>query len=537
MTDFVGWPAEFADRYRAAGYWLGQPLGDLISDRGEDIAVVDGSRRWTYRELDERADRMAAGYLALGIAAGDRVVVQLPNIAEFLEVVFGLFRIGALPVFALPSHRFAEIGHFCRFTGAVAYVIADQHHGFDYRTLAAQVRASAPALRHVLVAGDPGEFTALRDVPADPVPLTPPAGSDVAFLQLSGGSTGVPKLIPRTHDDYHYSVRASAEICGLDRDTRYLVTLPAAHNFTLSSPGILGTLYAGGRVVFAPAPSPDVVFPIIARERVTITAVVPPLALIWLAAAPAQREELASLRVLQVGGAKLAEQVARRIEPALGCAVQQVFGMAEGLVNYTRSDDPDEIVAGTQGRPISPDDEIRVVDEAGNAVPPGAVGELLTRGPYTIRGYYRAEEHNAVAFTEDGFYRTGDLVSVLPSGHLVVCGRVKELINRGGEKVAAEEVENHLLAHAHVHDAVIVGVPDAFLGERTCAVVIARGEPPAGAELREFLRARGLADYKLPDRVEFVAAFPETAVGKTSRRDLRGAVLHTLLCPINSREE
>ena len=518
MTDFVGWPDEFARRYRAAGYWRGEPLGDLIANRGDAIAVVDGARRWTYRELDERANRMAAGFLALGIERGDRVVVQLPNTAEFLEVVFGLFRIGALPVFALPSHRFAEVGHFCRFTDAVGYVIADQHAGFDYRALAAQVQATAPALRHVLVAGEPGAYTALRDVPADPVPLPPVAASEVAFLQLSGGSTGVPKLIPRTHDDYYYSVRASAEICGLDQDTRYLVALPAAHNFTMSSPGILGTLHAGGTVVFSPAPSPDVAFPIIAREAVTITALVPPLALIWLAAAENRRADLVSLRVLQVGGAKLAEEVARRVRPTLGCAVQQVFGMAEGLVNYTRFDDPDDLVVGTQGRPISPDDEIRVVD-----------GELHTRGPYTIRGYYRAGEHNKVAFTEDGFYRTGDLVDVLPSGHLVVRGRVKEVINRGGEKVAAEEVENHLLAHPGVHDAVIVPVPDRFLGERTCAVVIARGEPPAGTELRDFLRERGLADYKLPDRVEFVAGFPETAVGKTSRRELRTAVVETLL--------
>lgn len=516
MTDFVPWPPEFAERYRAAGYWRGQPLGDLIADRGDAIAVVDGDRRWTYRELDERANRMAAGFLKLGIARGDRVVVQLPNIAEFLEVVFALFRIGALPVFALPSHRFAEVGHFCRFTDAVGYVIADQHAGFDYRTLAARIVETAPALRHVLVVGEPGEFADLRDVPTDPAPLEPVIASGVAFLQLSGGSTGVPKLIPRTHDDYYYSVRASAEICGLDEDTRYLVTLPAAHNFTMSSPGILGTLHAGGRVVFAAAPSPDVAFPLIAREGVTITAVVPPLALIWLAAA-GRRAELASLRVLQVGGAKLADEVARRIRPTLGCAVQQVFGMAEGLVNYTRFDDPEDIAAGTQGRPISDDDEIRIVD-----------GELFTRGPYTIRGYYRADDHNKIAFTQDGFYRTGDLVDVLPSGHLVVRGRVKELINRGGEKVAAEEVENHLLAHPNVHDVVIVPVPDRFLGERTCAVVIARGERPAAVEIREFLRDRGLADYKLPDRVEFVAAFPETAVGKTSRRDLRTAVVDQL---------
>ena len=303
----------------------------------------------------------------------------------------------------------------------------------------------------------------------------------MAFFQLSGGSTGVPKLIPRTHDDYIYSLRGSAEICGLDAASVYLAALPVAHNFPLSSPGTLGTLYAGGTVVIARNPSPDEVFPLIERERVTITALVPPLALIWLEAAAARRPDLSSLKVLQVGGAKFAAEAAARVRPVLGCTLQQVFGMAEGLVNYTRLDDPDDIVVNTQGRPISPDDEVHVVDDDDRPVEPGEVGHLLTRGPYTIRGYYNAPEHNARAFTPDGFYRTGDLVRRDAAGYLTVEGRAKDQINRGGDKVAAEEVENHILAHPAVMDAAVVAMPDAFLGERSCAFVIPRGPvPPRG---------------------------------------------------------
>lgn len=525
IDGYSPWPREFADLYRETGCWSGETFGGLLRERAalhpERIAVVCGSRRWTYGELDVRVDSLAAGLYRLGIGKGDRVVVQLPNVAEFVETIFALFRIGALPVFALPSHRGSEISYFCRFAEAKAYVTVDKWNGYDYRVLAEQVKSEAPTLAHVLIAGDPGPFAALDLQRASPVPLEGPAADDVAFLQLSGGSTGLPKLIPRTHDDYIYSLRMSAEVCALTADSVYMAALPAAHNFPLSSPGVLGTLYAGGRVVFAPSPSPEVAFPLIARERVTITALVPPLALVWLEAAGGRDDDLSSLCVLQVGGARLSEEAAQRVRPALGCVLQQVYGMAEGLVYYTRLDDEPALIASTQGKPMSPYDELRIVDEQEREVAAGEIGELLTRGPYTIRGYYRAEAHNARAFTADGFYRTGDLVRLTPDGYLVVEGRAKDQINRGGEKVAAEEVEDHLRAHPDVFDAAVVAMPDPFLGERTCAFLVTRGEGPTLRELRALMRARGAADYKLPDRVERIEALPKTAVGKIDKKELR----------------
>ncbi|MEV6751566.1 (2,3-dihydroxybenzoyl)adenylate synthase [Streptomyces sp. NPDC051214] len=520
-------PEVFAERYRAAGYWRGETFGGMLRERADAhparVAITDGDRNWTYGELDVRADQLAAGFAARGIRKGDRVVVQLPNVAEFFEVIFALFRIGALPVFALPAHRETEIHYFCEFTEAVAYVIPDKVGGFDHRDLASKVLAEVPTLRDVFVVGDPGEHTALADVPREPVELDGPVPSDLAFLQLSGGSTGVPKLIPRTHDDYMYSLWGSNELCGVTQDSVYLVALPAAHNFPLSSPGSLGLLYAGGRVVMCPQPDPDTAFPLIERERVTITGLVPPLALVWTDAGRTTPYDISSLEVLLVGGAKFSESAARRVAPALGCTLQQVFGMAEGLVNYTRLDDPAETIVTTQGRPISPDDEIRIVDDLDQDVPEGEAGHLLTRGPYTIRGYWRAPDHNARSFTADGFYRTGDIVRRTPTGHLVVEGRAKDQINRGGEKIAPEEVENIILAHPHVHDVSVVAVPDEYLGERTLAYVILRAdaEPLKPVVIKKFVRERGLAAYKVPDRVEFVTAFPQTGIGKISKKDQR----------------
>lgn len=521
----MSWPEELAERYRDAGYWRGETFSTLLRSWArrwsERTAVVDGDRTISYAELDANADRLAAGLYRIGVRPGDRVVVQLPNVAEYFDVIFALFRIGALPVFALPSHRASEIAYFCAHTEAAAFVTAAVHEGFDHRKL-----AEAAGSARVIIAGDPGEHTALDELYESPRELPEPRPDELAFLQLSGGSTGLPKLIPRTHDDYIYSVRESAEICGLGPDSVYLCALPVAHNYPMSSPGVLGTFYAGGQVVLAPRPDPDTIFGLIERHRVTITAAVPPLALAWLDAAPRSDRDRSSLQVLQVGGAKLSAEAARRVAPTLGCQLQQVFGMAEGLVNYTRLDDPDEIVQHTQGRPISPDDEVLVVDDDDNPVPDGTSGHLLTRGPYTIRGYWRAAEHNATAFTPSGFYRTGDIVSLTEGGYLIVEGRSKDQINRGGEKIAAEEVENHLLAHPAVHDAAVVAMPDTYLGERTCAYVVARQQIdlPTSADLRRFVRDRGLAAYKVPDKVKFVDSFPTTGVGKISKKNLRATL-------------
>jgi non-ribosomal peptide synthetase component E (peptide arylation enzyme) len=196
--------------------------------------------------------------------------------------------------------------------------------------------------------------------------------------------------------------------------------------------------------------------------------------------------------------------------------------MAEGLHSFTRIDDPPEVRFATEGRPLSPADEIRIVDPDGHDLPPGAVGELLTRGPYTVRGYYRAERYNDQVFTPDGFYRTGDLARVTPQGHLVVAGRLRDVVNRGGEKVPTGEVEEHLRAHPSVRQAAVVAVPDPTLGEKSCAFVIpAAGGSPTLTGLRDFLAGRGLADYKLPDLLRLIDSFPYTAVGKVDKRALR----------------
>ncbi|MGW5052715.1 (2,3-dihydroxybenzoyl)adenylate synthase [Actinokineospora sp. NPDC004072] len=518
------WPTEAARRYRAAGMWRGESLGALLRGAaarfGPATALVHGDRRISYAALDRWADRMAAGFAQRGVAAGDRVVVQLPNVPEFAAVCFALFRLGATPVFALAAHRGQEIGHLCRITGSTAYVLPGVHRGFDHRELARSVRAQAPDLRLLVSTSGEGDIADLSAVDAEPVDLPEPDAGDVAFFLLSGGTTALPKVIPRTHDDYAYQARACSAVLGMSTSDVYLAVLPLEFNFTWGCPGVIGTLLAGGTVVLADDPTADDCFALVERERVTVTSLVPSVAQLWLEAAEWSEADLSSLRVVQVGGAKLPRSVAERIAPAFGCGLQQVFGMAEGLITMTRPEDRREVVLGTQGRALSPADEIRIVDRDGHDVPPGEVGELLARGPYTLRGYYRAPEHNAVAFTADGFYRSGDLARLTGDGELVIEGRIKDVVIRGGDKISAAEVEGHLLAHPGVARAAVVGVPDDLLGERTCAYLVVTGEPPALPDIKRALRERGLADYKLPDRVEFVAELPTTPLGKVDKKAL-----------------
>jgi mycobactin salicyl-AMP ligase len=525
LDGFVPFPPDRATRYRAAGYWTGRTVDAMLADAAErwptHVAVVDVARQLTYAELDERADRAASGLAALGIGSGDRVLQQLPNGCEFAVALFALLRAGAIPVMCLPGHRAAELRHFATVSQATALLIPDTAQGFDHRAMAQALLQDRPTLRHVIVDGDPGPFVSWSQVCAHPSQRAAPNTADPAspaLLLVSGGTTGLPKLIPRTHDDYVYNATASAEICGLTGDDVYMVALPAAHNFPLACPGLLGAVAVGATTVFVNDPSPESAFSAIVRHGVTATALVPALANLWAQATEWEPETPTSLRLLQVGGAKLEAGDARRIRETLTPGLQQVFGMAEGLLCYTRPGDPAELVDRTQGRPLSADDELRIVDDAGLAVPDGTEGELLVRGPYTINGYFRAESDNARSFDPDGFYRSGDLVRRRADGYLEVTGRVKDVIHRGGETVAAGDLEEHLHAHPAILSAAAVALPDPYLGEKICAAVVFASNPVTLTELNDYLDQRGVARHARPDVLRQMTALPTTAVGKIDKK-------------------
>ncbi len=519
---FTRWPDDFARRYREKGYWQDLPLTDILTRHADSdaLAIIDGERRLTYRQFQQSVNNLAAALQAQGIQRGETALVQLGNVAEFYITFFALLQVGVAPVNALFSHQRSELNAYATQIEPTLLIADRAHSLFAGDDFLNTFRDQHPSVRVALLRGEGLEAAIAR--PAENFIASPTPADEVAFFQLSGGSTGTPKLIPRTHNDYYYSIRRSNEICGITADTRYLNALPAAHNFAMSSPGSLGIFMAGGCVVLAHDPSATLCFPLIEQHRITVTSLVPPAVSLWLQAITegAGNAQLASLQLLQVGGARLSATLAARIPAEMGCQLQQVFGMAEGLVNYTALDDTPERIMNTQGRPMCPDDEVWVADENGNPLPRGEVGRLMTRGPYTFRGYYKSPEHNASAFDANGFYCSGDLIAIDEQGYITVQGREKDQINRGGEKIAAEEVENLLLRHEAVIHAALVSMEDSLLGEKSCAYLVVK-QPLRAVDVRRFLREQGVAEFKLPDRVECLDALPLTPVGKVDKKQLR----------------
>jgi 2,3-dihydroxybenzoate-AMP ligase len=542
LDGVVRFPAEFAERYRAKGYWEDRSLRDTFEaafERYADrVAIVDREKSVTYAQLDERAARLALNLLDEGFKPLDRVVVQLPNVVEFAYLYFALQKLGCIPIMALPTHRYREMSQFAELSGAVACATLDRAKDFDYSEMVRRIRAANKSVRFGILLGDaPEGFLSLTELVERPSKHSPGDlekitidPDDPAVFQLSGGTTGIPKLIPRTHNDYIYNSKIASAVTGVGADGIFLDVLPLAHNLPLACPGLQGYLLHGGKFVVSNSTRSEDVFTLIEQHQVTHIAVVPALLIRLINDTLIEKFDLSSLRVIQSGGQRLQPEVRRRTKELIpSVTVQENFGMAEGMLMFVRFDDPEEVRMETVGRPLSPDDEVRLVDDDDNEVAPGEVGELLARGPYTLRGYFGVPEYNGRAFTSDGFYRSGDLMRLHPSGNYMVEGRKKDLINRGGEKISAEEIENLILTHPSVQNIACVPMPDPVLGERMCACVILRsGCALTLQELVVFLMNEEIAKHKLPERLEIVDQFPLSPFGKVSKKDLMEKITQQL---------
>lgn len=534
LEGFVPFPPEFARRYRERGYWqdrsLAQEFAQVFARYADRVALIDGDRSHTYADLDRLSDNLALHLLALGLRPLDRVVPTLPNVAEFVILYFALQKIGAIPIAALVTHRYQEISQFVGLSQARCCVYPVSQGDFAFGPVVDRIQHENDCLRLRLVLGPagpgehslaelietpaPGDRAALRDIRIDP--------EDPCIFQLSGGTTGIPKLIPRTSNDYAYNSKVAAEVTRVDGDSVLLLVLPIAHNLPLACPGIQGFLLNGARVVLHANTRPAEMFALIEKHRVTHLKVVPALLIRLINDPDIGRYDLSSLRLIQSGGQRMQPEVRSRTRRLIPTAlVQENFGMSEGVLMFVRHDDPEDVLMETCGRPVCPDDEVRLIDDEGREVGPGEVGELSCRGPYTLRGYFGVPEYNARQFTPDGFYRSGDLMRRHPSGNYIVEGRKKDLINRGGEKISAEEIENLILMHPAVQNVACVPMPDPDMGERMCACVVLRtGASLTLPELVAFLKAREIAKFKLPERLEVLDDFPVSTFGKVSKKSL-----------------
>jgi len=541
LDNVVPFPADVASRYRDRGYWddrlLIEHWEDAFAAYADRVAIIDDEESWTYAGLAARSLHMARALHDLGLRPLDRVVVQLHNTNEFACFYVALQRLGAIPIMALPSHRFREVEQFVRLSGAAALASPLAAKDADFADIFRRVSQDQPSLRwHLLGQGDStggthdgavsigslldgtprcskGDLIALR-AGLDP--------EDPAVFQLSGGTTGIPKLIPRSHNDYAFNSHLAVSVCDVREGDVLLDVLPISHNLPLACPGLQGFLFKGATVALSTSTRATNICGRIQRDRATHMHVVPALLIKLINEPTIGDSDLSSMRVIQSGGQRLQPETRRGAQQVFQQAtVQENFGMAEGLLMFVRLDDPEIVRMETVGRPICADDEIRLVGADGVDVADGEVGELWTRGPYTLRGYYNAPEHNTHAFSPDGFYMSGDLMWKHPSGNYVVAGRTKDLINRGGEKISAEEVENLILAHPAVLNVACVPIDHETLGEQMCACVVLRpGAALTLEELVDHLSSYELAKHKLPEHLRIYGAFPVSPVGKISKKDL-----------------
>jgi len=529
-------PAEAVERYKRAGVLgevtLGEALHQAARRHADRLALVSPTRRMTYRELDETTDKVAAAFLRLGLRPLDRVMLQIGNTAEFFLVAYGCFKAGIVPVCTLAAHRESEIGFLAPFTAARAHIVQGNLAKFDLAAFALELKPKS-GVEWIVSAGGgarPGVLSleqlvanedaaqARRTIEA--LRLDP---WNIGIFQLSGGTTGLPKVIPRFHNDYLYNMQAVAAWVGIDSSTVVYWPLPAVHNagmIAFNTPAHL----AGGTVCVQEEVDAESFLSLVERERVTYTGGALPIIVRAVEALRARKCDLSSIRQF------ISMESTPSVERELGVPGNHIFGMAEGLCMFTRAGDPAAVRAGMIGQPVSPFDEVRLVRPGTDEIAAeGEDGEFCCRGPYTLHGYYKAPEHNAKAFTRDGLYRSGDLMRATRiDGKLYYkfVGRLKDNIDRGAEKISAEEIETFVGRHAAVESVAAIGMPDPTYGERVCVYLILKPghKAPTVAELGAFLGTQGLAKFKSPERIEVVDNFPVTKVGKVSKGLLRSDI-------------
>ena len=524
-----------ANKYSGEGAWGTRTLTDLLDDAASDCpdkeALADGHSHFNYSELSKATQSLARGLIGLGIGRGDPVLVQLPNWSEFVVSLFALFRIGAPAVLLLPRHRQVEINHFCELTQAKAWIVPEKHRNTDYSPLINDVMSSNASLRQVIaVRAKESRFARLENLieggaSAGEESTTPPQSrsSDIAFVIATGGTTGLPKAVPRTHNDALCEASHKAAARGQSGSDICMISVPLEHNLGLAS--LHGIMSVRGKNVLVDSTRAEDLCSTIQRERVTCAPLVPTLLARLVSFEGIEKYDLSSLKAVYVGGAKTPEDVIKAARQRLGNVYATAFGMSEGPSCATSLADPDDVILNSIGKPCCRFDDFRVVGLDGRSLQAQTEGELQAKGPGMFSGYLGNDAENNRAFTSDGYFRTGDLARIDRNGNIWITGRIKDIIIRGGEKISPAEIEAMLRQHPGVEEAAVVPMPDAEMGEKACAYVKPRGKAkPTLDEMVSFLKSEGASVLQLPERVELVSSMPLTKVGKIDKKALEGKI-------------
>ena len=528
--------AEDAEKYERLHWWTGLTFSDLV-DKAADIypwkeALVDQADRLTYSELRERIERLAIGFLELGIQSQDRVLLQLPNWNEFVYSYFALQKIGAIPVLVFARYRQHEINHICNLTDARAWIAPEKYQKTDYLPIIDDVLQSNPQTRHViLVRGQKHErYLNLESIMGNAertgenlgrLSARKPDHRQIAHMGLTGGTMGLPKAVPHIHSSYLCKVEYAARAWEQGNEDICLIAAPAAHDLIFMS-GVCGTIFTFGKLVMLDSTDTASICMKIQKEMVSAVVLVPTMASRLVDFDDLKNYDLSSLKKMHCGGGASSAHLIRSIIDRLGCTYFNGYGGTEGMISVTRKHYDVDYIHQTVGRPACPYDIYKIVDDNERELPADTLGELVVKGPCIFTGYYRSPAENEKIFTKEGFFRTGDQAKINSFGDIVISGRFKEIIKRGGESISAVEIENLIIPHPKVRVVAVIGMPDADMGEKVCAYV----QPVAGADLNfdqiiDYLKSKQASVLQFPERIEFVKSIPLTKAGKLDKQALR----------------
>jgi len=536
LDRFTPYRKKDAERYKRLGCWAGLTFGDILdraADRYPDKeAFVDSESRLTYAQARDRANRLALGLMNLGINPTDRVLVQLPNWNEFVLAYFALQKIGAINVLLIDRYRQYEIKHLIQLTGATSWIVPEKYGKTDYLPIVGDVLKEHPQVKNVILVrgGEHEPYFSLEKLLAD-AELTDenlarlaqrrPDPMQVAHMGPTGGTTGLPKIVPRTHNDLLCGSEYCARAWDIDAGDTCLLAGPIGHDLTFTK-GLLASMLTYGKTVFLDSTDLGAICRTIEKERVTALVWVPTLAKRLVEFEGLGNYDLSSLKKMHCGGGASLPDLIKDVREKLGCSYFNAYGATEGQTTITRSGDDLETLYRTVGMPTCPHDIYKVVDRDGKELPPNTPGELLIKGPGVFTGYYKNPRENEEVFDKDGFFRTGDVAKIDEKGYITLTGRIKEMINRGGESISAAEIEKLISEHPDVALVAVIPMPDPDMGERVCAYI----RPKTGTKLSfgaiiSFLKDRKASVLQLPERIEFIDGMPFTKAEKIDKRALR----------------
>jgi long-chain acyl-CoA synthetase len=488
---------------------LAQNLADTVQEHRDRVAIKLDDIQLPYALVDEAAARAAGLLKEAGIGPGDRVGLMLPNLPYFPFLFYGAMRLGAIVVPMNPLLKEREVAFHLQDSGAKLLIA---WHQFEEAATAGAAGAGAEALMV-----KPGEFEE-RVGRAEPVrEIAGREDDDTAQILYTSGTTGTPKGAELTHGNLRSAAQMSVDLVHSNPDEVVFGALPLFHVFGLTS-GLNSAVRAGAELTLLPRFDPAKALEIVQRDGVTILLGVPTMYSAMLHQEGADQYDTASLKFCVSGGAAMPVEVLRAFEQQFDCKVLEGYGLSEtcGIASFNRPDR--ERKAGSIGTPV-PGIDMKLVDDDGNDVPQGEVGEILIRGPVVMKGYWQREDATRDTLLE-GWLKTGDMGTVDADGYFFVVDRKKEMIIRGGFNIYPRELEEVLYEHPAVREAAVVGLPHESLGEEVgAAVALKEGEHVEPDEIRAYMKER-VAAYKYPRIVWIVDDLPKGPTGKILKREV-----------------